>query len=130
MKSAKKVRVPRNKKITPKRKKMRSKPRKQSKKRKHRGGAENLPLATGATCNVGLNECKLTDWCKPNFFSTKGKGSRGTCTSRLTDDKIKQGYKPSKNNLLEIGNLDYSNCPVGTMIKLGRNLSGSKDICE
>jgi len=76
MKSAKKVRVPRNKKITPKRKKMRSKPRKQSKKRKHRGGLSNYksnfdyfqenPNAAGFLGkkfmnlpNVKLNPCNL-----------------------------------------------------------------------
>jgi hypothetical protein len=56
MKSAKKVRVPRNKKITPKRKKMRSKPRKQSKKRKHRGGAN-----TDIQIDRIINELKLID---------------------------------------------------------------------
>jgi hypothetical protein len=60
MKSAKKVRVPRNKKITPKRKKMRSKPRKQSKKRKHRGGEVAIELNVNSCLNLKNKQSNLS----------------------------------------------------------------------
>ena len=124
MKSAKKVRVPRNKKITPKRKKMRSKPRKQSKKRKHRGGE------VGASCNPKVSGSCNNDleWCAPNTFD-----DQGTCQERATTEKAleylyatrtekseteieelrkKMDAKFNPNIGYKEGNLNYSNCEV------------------
>jgi hypothetical protein len=116
MKSAKKVRVPRNKKITPKRKKMRSKPRKQSKKRKHRGG-EN-----GAPCDPMKNDtpCRDDEWCKPNTLEK----NKGTCQERMTAERalelLKQGYPRNRiinakynNNLLsDKRHRNFTNCEL------------------
>lgn len=128
MKSAKKVRVPRNKKITPKRKKMRSKPKKQSKKRKHWGGKVGAPCnpMESGSCNNDL------EWCAPKggWFSSKNKG---TCQERGTTEKVREYLnadrtKVSETELEELrkkmdakfnpaigynkGNLNYSNCEV------------------
>ena len=92
MKSAKKFRVPRNKKITPKRKRMRSKPRKQRNKIKHIGGVEEAPTDNFDNCikaiekNLrieikGLRKENLENELKVNCTL----GSRGVC--RLEDNK-------------------------------------------
>ena len=131
MKSAKKVRVPRNKKITPKRKKMRSKPRKQSKKRKHRGGIIGEPCnpMESGSCNDD------SEWCKPlNYGNIKRlwtDKNKGICEERvsikvdeenrkygntLTDNdkiKLRKRFTKYNNEIKDKTNLNYSNCDLG-----------------
>ena len=127
MKSAKKVRVPINKKITPKRKKMRSKPRKQSKKRKHRGGVNgkinNQIIALG---KKGLNDaCEYLDGkikiddtdtdpdlkpasqCGPMYTCGSGK----KCVLRKTIQQLRNNT-PKVNNEARKYSLDYHDCPL------------------
>tara|TARA_B100000085_G_C18420375_1_gene462425 strand:- start:370 stop:765 length:396 start_codon:yes stop_codon:yes gene_type:complete len=120
MKSAKKVRVPINKKITPKRKKMRSKPRKQSKKRKHRGGGTKLE---GEKCTIGQDDC---DYSK-NLYCTGWPNSK--CKSRLTSEQVSAGIKPTLHNVLSRqGDIDYHNCPKDYGLKPSRFLN--TPICQ
>jgi hypothetical protein len=82
MKSAKKVRVPRNKKITPKRKKMRSKPRKQSKKRKHRGGEVAIESNVNSCFRLFGNQINLSihgPQLKRKLMNNCEVNSRGDC---------------------------------------------------
>tara|TARA_B100001027_G_C16189901_1_gene295557 strand:- start:73 stop:381 length:309 start_codon:yes stop_codon:yes gene_type:complete len=88
MKSAKKVRVPRNKKITPKRKRMRSKPRKQRNKIKHIGGAEEAPTDNFDNCIKAIEKNLRIEIKEPRRDTLKKelkadctRGSMGVCRS-------------------------------------------------
>ena len=125
MKSAKKVRVPINKKITPKRKKMRSKPRKQSKKRKHRGGVigkiNNQIIALGKkglneACEYLIGNFKIDDTdtdlkpasqCDPMYTC----GSEKKCVPRKTIEQLSNNT-PKVNNFAPKHSLDYHDCPL------------------